>query len=267
MKSTLILGIALAASVVANPIRKRDEVAPDGAVFETVYVTVTQDSAPPAQETASVTAPPPSEPTQDIHNNQQDQPQPDPPSQPQPPSQGSGSPPTANPVSSDYIQGILDVHNNHRLNHSAPPLTWSNELASIAQQIGQSCVYAHDQNAGGGGYGQNIGAGAPTDQVSALISNNMYNDEIGFYPGYNSEPDMSDFHHWGHFSQIVWKETQEVGCATVNCPGGLANTGEGVNPDFTVCNYRPVGNVAGAYAANVQPPLGMAVEYIGEQGR
>jgi Cysteine-rich secretory protein family len=71
----------------------------------------------------------------------------------------------------------------------------------------------------------------------------MYNDEIGFFPlPYGqAQPDMSNFESWGHFSQIVWQSTTSVGCATVNCPNGLANTGAGVAPWFTVCNYSPPG--------------------------
>lgn len=59
---------------------------------------------------------------------------------------------------------------------------------------------------------------------------------------YGSEPNMAQFEQWGHFSQIVWKDTKTVGCATVHCPNGLANTGSTVSPYFTVCNYGPPGN-------------------------
>jgi hypothetical protein len=114
-------------------------------------------------------------------------------------------------------------------------------MASIAAQIAASCVYAHDTSTGGGGYGQNIGAGAPPEDIPAMITNEMYNDEIGFYPGYGSEPDMGNFEKWGHYSQIVWKSTTGVGCATQYCPNGLANTGGNVSPYFTVCNYSPPG--------------------------
>jgi hypothetical protein len=55
----------------------------------------------------------------------------------------SSAPASGGSVSS-YAQAILDQHNNHRMNHSANALTWDDNMASIAQQIGESCVYAHN---------------------------------------------------------------------------------------------------------------------------
>jgi hypothetical protein len=158
-------------------------------------------------------------------------------------SQPTSQPPSPAPtsISSDYQQGILDSHNIHRANHSVSNLVWSDNMASIAASIAASCVYAHNTAAGGGGYGQNIGAGAEPSDIPAMITNQMYNDEIGWYPGYGGEPSMNNFERWGHFSQIVWKSTTSVGCYTQYCPSGLANTGGGVSPYFTVCNYSPPG--------------------------
>ena len=88
-----------------------------------------------------------------------------------------------------------------------------------------------------------------------MINNEMYNDEIEYYPTpYGIEPDMSNFEKWGHYSQIVWKSTTQVGCYTQYCSNGLANTGGGVSPYFTVCNYSPPGNFGGEYGANVGQP-------------
>lgn len=142
---------------------------------------------------------------------------------------------------SPYAAPILLQHNLHRANHSAPALVWNDTLASIAQEIAASCKYAHNVVAGGGGYGQNIGAGAPDDEIDKMITNEMYNDEMMFYPGYTTEPDMSNFEKWGHFSQIVWKATTSVGCYTQHCTDGLANVGSNVSPYFTVCNYASAG--------------------------
>ncbi|KIV86526.1 hypothetical protein PV11_02133 [Exophiala sideris] len=163
-------------------------------------------------------------------------------------------------TSSSYESSILESHNIHRRNASVADLVWSDDMATIAAEIAASCVYAHDTSTGGGGYGQNIGAGSPPSGVPAMITNEMYNDEIGWYPlPYGqANPDMTNFEHWGHYSQIVWKSTTSVGCATQYCPNGLANTGSGVSPYFTVCNYSPPGNYGGEYGDNVLQPGGEA---------
>ena len=93
----------------------------------------------------------------------------------------------------------------------------------------------------GGGYGQNIAAGAPATNISSVITDTFYNGEINWFDGLYGEatPDMTNFEHWGHFSQIVWKATSSVGCAVQDCTGqGLGNAGADVAPFFTVCNYK-----------------------------
>lgn len=72
----------------------------------------------------------------------------------------------------------------------------------------------------------------------------FYNGEVGWYAGLygQAQPDMSNFEHWGHFSQVVWVGSTHVGCATQDChSSGLANTGSHVAPYFTVCNYKNPG--------------------------
>jgi hypothetical protein len=105
-----------------------------------------------------------------------------------------------------------------------------------------------------GGYGQNIAAGVKGDNISAVITELFYNGEERAYAdagnygkGGEDENDGfndSNFHVWGHMTQIVWKDTTSVGCATVDCSSqGLANTGGNVAPFFTVCNYYPQGKL------------------------
>jgi len=107
-----------------------------------------------------------------------------------------------------------------------------------------------DKNQYSQGSGQKIGAGAPGTEVPAMITNGMYSDEAPYYESLYGQdnPDMSNFHNWGHFSQIVWRNTREVGCATVQC-ATLQNTGGGIRPYFTVCNYAPPGNFGGQYTS------------------
>ena len=150
------------------------------------------------------------------------------------------------PAGTDYASIAVYHHNIHRANHSANPVTWDDGLASIAAEIASSCVYAHNVTAGGGGYGQNIAAGVPSNNISAVITDLFYNGEVGWFADLYGEPQpsMVNFEHWGHFSQIVWQSTTTIGCYTQDCssnPNKLQNVGSDVPPYFTVCNYKSPG--------------------------
>ncbi|KAG2415304.1 hypothetical protein HFD88_006495 [Aspergillus terreus] len=170
----------------------------------------------------------------------------------------SSSAPAATPT--DYQSAILYNHNVHRSNHSASSLAWSADLESSAHTLASRCVYQHDTSIAGGGYGQNIGYGVSADEIGVMITNLMYNNEMGYYSDLYGEatPDMTNFDLWGHFSQIVWKGTTHVGCATVTCPS-LGNVDSSSAVPFTVCNYSPAGNYDGEYSSNVLAPLGHAM--------
>lgn len=150
----------------------------------------------------------------------------------------------ASSSATSYSDIVVAHHNVHRSNHSASALSWDADLAATAASIAATCIYEHNTTANGGGYGQNIAAGVASDNVSAVISDLFYNGEVNYFDGLYGEadPDMTNFEDWGHFSQIVWKDTTAVGCATYDCSSsGLANTGGDVSPYFTVCNYSPAG--------------------------
>lgn len=148
---------------------------------------------------------------------------------------------------------MLLAHNVHRANHSAADLTYSDELAGVAQQIASSCVYAHDttvqSTTGNGVYGQNIAAGLTADEVTDVITNLWYNNEVNAYaPYYGQANPGGNFNDYGHFTQIVWQGTTVVGCATQDCSAqGLANVGSNVPPYFTVCNYYEAGMFSHQY--------------------
>lgn len=168
------------------------------------------------------------------------------------------------PSPTDFISSSLYHHNVHRANHSVDALEWDDDLASYAAIVAASCVYGHNTTPGGGGYGQNIACYGSTGDPEALgaahevatSSTDMwYNGEVNaFLPSYygQSTPDMSNFEVWGHFSQMVWKSTERVGCASQFCESGLL----ALPGWFTVCNYGPPGNDGGDYGKNVLPPLG-----------
>ena len=77
--------------------------------------------------------------------------------------------------------------------------------------------------------------------VARAITTQWYNGELNAYSPnfYGNEPDMGRFSVWGHFSQLVWVDTEELGCAVHYCPKGTMNDDVGVW--YSVCNYFPAG--------------------------
>jgi pathogenesis-related protein 1 len=48
----------------------------------------------------------------------------------------------------------------------------------------------------------------------------------------------SNWHASGHYTQVVWRNTLQVGCAKAECQGHV----------IVVCNYDPPGNILGQTA-------------------
>ena len=63
--------------------------------------------------------------------------------------------------------------------------------------------------------------------------------------------DCKDGEQCGHYTQIVWATSTEVGCAYYRCPY-LTNTGYS-NAAYLVCNYGPAGNYRGVQPYKVGP--------------
>ncbi|CAK8712327.1 Putative conserved protein YkwD, contains CAP (CSP/antigen 5/PR1) domain [Candidatus Electronema halotolerans] len=133
-------------------------------------------------------------------------------------------------------------HNRWRAEVGSPPLRWSAKLAGIAQGWADhlkndSCGMYHSGN----GYGENI------YQATAIMwsdgrrdfSPKTAKDVVG---AWGSE--IKDYNYannscsgvCGHYTQLVWKTTKEVGCAMSVC---------GDNGQIWVCSYSPPGNVVG----------------------
>lgn len=153
----------------------------------------------------------------------------DPPPAPSPAKQPKGS----------VAQRFVDAHNQARAKHCAAPLTWSPKLATYAQKWADSlrakgCQFGHS----GGPYGENLAAG--TEGVldpEATVA--MWYDEIKLY----KFPDGGFSMQTGHFTQLVWRGTKQVGCGHAACKGN----------DIWVCEYDPPGNWDGEYRTNVLP--------------
>ena len=158
-------------------------------------------------------------------------PAPDP---PRTPAATPGAPPQGS-----VAQQFVAAHNRARAKHCAGPLTWSTKLAAYAQKWADTlkakgCAFGHS----GGPYGENLAAG--TEGVldpEATVA--MWYDEIKLY----KFPDGGFSMQTGHFTQLVWRGTQQVGCGHAQCKGN----------DIWVCEYDPPGNWDGEYRTNVLP--------------
>ncbi|KAL4243480.1 hypothetical protein ABKN59_001155 [Abortiporus biennis] len=149
-------------------------------------------------------------------------------------SSGSGS------TSSSDISAYLSAHNSVRAQHGATALTWSDNLASKAQQWANGCVFQHS---GGslGPFGENLAAGTGSSyDIAAAVKS--WTDEASQYDPNNPQP--------SHFTQVVWKGTTQVGCAVQSCDG-IFDPSFG-KAKFFVCEYSPQGNIIGEFAQNVQ---------------
>jgi uncharacterized protein YkwD len=133
----------------------------------------------------------------------------------------------------------VDAHNRFRAKHCAAALTWSTKLAEVAQRWANAlrdrgCQFGHSN----GSYGENLAAGTSgTLDPGSVVK--MWYDEIAEY----RFPDGGFSMKTGHFTQVVWRGTKQVGCGRSQCKG----------MDIYVCEYAPPGNWEGQYRENVLP--------------
>jgi len=121
---------------------------------------------------------------------------------------------------------MLSETNNKRSLHAAGALTWNPTLASYAANAAAGCVMQHT----GGPYGENIYM-TSASSASAVDAVDAWYNEVSQY-NYNA-PGFSEA--TGHFTQLVWKATTEVGCASQTCSSGT----------YVFCEYQAAGNVVG----------------------
>jgi len=155
----------------------------------------------------------------------------------------------------DLFRNITQLHNNLRAAHSQLPLQWSDHLANYAAQWvnylaeTKNCAMIHRPNNGNSPfkqiYGENLFWASPEvfDNGEVLLQDievdNVFQAwavEENYYD-YSSNTCMPG-KDCGHFTQIVWGETQKVGCAMAICPD---------MSQIWACNYSPRGNYIGEW--------------------
>ncbi len=150
------------------------------------------------------------------------------------------------------FQGVLTAHNNVRTPLGLRALTWSNKLARYAQQWAihqaktQNCFMQHRPHHTGAFkqiYGENLfwasakhwsDGKIELQNISIKEVVKAWADEVTDYDYQNNRCRAGE--QCGHYTQIVWRESQAVGCAKVVCAD---------KSQLWVCNYDPPGNYIG----------------------
>lgn len=145
-----------------------------------------------------------------------------------------------------FEEDFLAAHNDHRQNHGVKPLVLNKKLCKYAEEWAKALAKKgqtehRDQNE----YGENIFYAWSTDPaftVSGRDPVDKWYSEINNHK-FGREPTNLDS---GHFSQVIWEETKEIGV-------GVAKSKEG--QVYVVAYYSPPGNVIGSFTKNVKPPI------------
>ncbi|KAI8642105.1 CAP domain-containing protein [Parasitella parasitica] len=149
----------------------------------------------------------------------------------------------------DFQNQVLETHNKIRKEHKVEPLVWDDELAKHAKRWANTCVWHHsnDTRPYGDKCGENISYGQPS--ISAAIAE-WHDLEVNDYNFGTGE--SKNGNEIRHFTQVVWRKTQKVGCAQHYCDND-PDTNKDLDGNFYVCNYYPQGNIrtAEAYTHNV----------------
>ena len=134
-------------------------------------------------------------------------------------------------------------------------LVWDEELERIAQRWVDQCTPGHDSirtKLDSSNVGQNAFQLTTSQQLDETALNaglpaivQSWYDEVtqtGF-----SRNNISPFvyhNDTGHFTQVVWAETHQIGCASIYYKGGQSYQGQSYQ-SLVVCNYSVAGNGGG----------------------
>ncbi len=150
-------------------------------------------------------------------------------------------------------KAALSKHNSYRSIHHSPNMTESSSLnksaQSWAEHLASTGAFEHSDTKAG----ENIYASYTT--VSSVDAANLGNqavkswyDEVSAYDYAN--PSFSE--NTGHFTQVVWKNSTELGCGAAQ--GVKTIQGNEYKALYVVCQYSPAGNVSGQFPDNVMQP-------------
>ncbi|XP_041052050.1 peptidase inhibitor 16-like [Carcharodon carcharias] len=136
---------------------------------------------------------------------------------------------------------LVDAHNKFRSSvfdaSNMLRMKWDTHLENIAKKYANKCLWKHNTNRGK--VGENLFAtNGPLDPPTGV--EDWYLEVFDYtYENMSCSPGKM----CGHYTQVVWANTDKVGCASHFCDKlqGLDNK----NLSILVCNYAPPGNIVG----------------------
>jgi pathogenesis-related protein 1 len=156
---------------------------------------------------------------------------------------------------SDIASEATAAHNAARASVKAKPplkpLTWSKELAQLAQLAADKCRFEHTPsaertNVAGFSYvGENLYVATPPSANTQEQIKRMVDGWVAERTDYNySKNTCKPGKMCGHYTQVVWRKTTHVGCARAVCSNGIGGL-PWKNGELWVCQYGPGGNFVG----------------------
>jgi hypothetical protein len=135
---------------------------------------------------------------------------------------------------------VLAAHNQERESLGLEPLRWNPELVESAQRwadyLAETGRFEHAPENRYAPEGENLWAGtkgfySPEARVDAWVREKKYF-RPGLFPNNSTTGRVGDV---GHYTQLVWRDTREVGCASA----------ASAREDILVCRYTAAGNYRG----------------------
>ncbi len=141
---------------------------------------------------------------------------------------------------SDFESRIIAAHNSERASQGLQGLAWNGRLAREAHEWAQSLasrqMLEHADSGHSRGAGENLWMGTAGYYTLEDMMGGFIEERRHFRPG--RFPEVSRTGDWsdvGHYTQIIWPSTEEVGCAVAR----------GSDHEVLVCRYWPAGNWIG----------------------
>ncbi len=141
------------------------------------------------------------------------------------------------------FSGTVSTHNKWRTAVGVPAISWSSEVADNAQswanylKANNGCSMIHSSSGyrtkNGVYWGENL-AWSSSDYLTPGQVVDLWGNEISDYDYAGNTCAAGE--QCGHYTQVVWNSSTEVGCGKATCNNG--NT-------IWVCQYKPGGNYTG----------------------